>query len=115
MSYIDLNPEAVADSGRRTAATAQEWTGWVGRSHAGLRDGAAGAQDPVMRGALEEYLSAWNATIQGLAGSAEALGTNAVSAANTMVGADQQSAAALNQAAGEASRVGSLLSRPINE
>ncbi len=114
MSYLDLKPEAVADSGRRTAATSQDWACWAGRSQAGLRDGAAGALDPVMRGALEEYLSAWNRKIQGLAVSAEALGTNAVSAANTMVGADQQSAAALNQAATEAARVGSLLSRPIN-
>lgn len=114
MSFIDCNPEAVAYAGRRTAATAQDWAGWAGRAQDGLRDGAAGVLDPVMRGALEEYLSVWNPRIMGQAASAEAQGTNAVSAANTMVGADQQSASTLHQAAAETSRVGSLLSRPIN-
>ncbi len=113
-NYIDLNPQAVAGSGRRTAATAQDWDAWARRWDAGMRNAAAGAMDPVVRGAFEEYLSASNPLIQGLAVSAEAQGTNAASAANTMTGADQQSASTLNQAAAEALRVNSLLSRPIN-
>lgn len=114
-NYIDLQPELVSGAGRRTAATAQDWAGWARRSADDLRNLAAGSLDPVMRGAFEEYLSARNPRMQGLAVSVEAQGRNAASAANTMVGADQQSAGTLNQAAAEALRVNSLLSRPISE
>lgn len=113
-NYFDLNPEAVGGAGRRTAATAQDWDAWARRWDAGMRNVAAGAMDPVVRGAFEEYLSTSNPLIQGLATAAEAQGRNATSAADTMVGADQQSAGTLNQAAAEALRVNSLLSRPIN-
>lgn len=113
-NYIDLNPEAVAGSGQRTAATSQDWAAWARRWDEDLRNVAAGSQDPVARGLFEESLSAWNPRMQEIAAAAEALGGNAVAAAGTMIGADQQSAGALNQAAAEGHRVGSLLSRPIN-
>lgn len=114
-NFIDLNPEVVAGAGRRTAATAQDWEAWARRSAAALRNAAAAAQDPVVRGAVEEYLSTWNPTMQGLVTSAEAQGSNAVSTTNTMVGADHQSAGTLNQAAAEALRVRSRASHPITE
>lgn len=113
-SFIDLEAQSVAAAGRSTAAMAQDWTGWAGKSQAELSDAAAGAQDPVLRGAFEEYLGDWNPRMRAVGTSVEAQGNNAVSAANTMICADQQSAAALDQAAAAASQVGSLLSRDIN-
>lgn len=115
MSYFDLNPNAVAVSGRNTAATAQDWTAWAGRSEAALRNAADGARDPVVQGAFEEYLSALNPTIQGIVSSAEAQGSNAFSAAHTMVDADHQSVGALGPAEAGMSQVDSLLSRPITD
>lgn len=114
-NFIDLNPEAVSGAGRRTAATSQDWDAWARRAAEALRHAAAVARDPVVGGAFEEYLSARNAAMQGLVTSSRAQGTNAVSAAQTMVGADQQSAGTLNQAAAEALRVNSAVSRPITE
>lgn len=115
MSYIDLYPDPVAASGRSTAATSQDWAAWAGRSEAALRTAADGAQDPVVRGAFEEYLSALNPTIHGIVSSAEAQGGNAVSAAHTMVDADHQSAGALGPAEAGMSQVNSLLARPITD
>lgn len=113
-NYIDLGPAAVAGSGHRTAATSQEWAVWARRMGEDLRNSAAGTRDSVARGLFEESLSAWIPTLWEAEAEAEALGGDAVAAAATMVGADQQSAGALNQAAADASRVGSLLLRGIN-
>lgn len=54
--HIDLNPETVSASGRRTAATAQAWSGWAHRSEGALRDLAAGARHPVVRAAVDELM-----------------------------------------------------------
>lgn len=112
--YIDLNPDAVSASGRRTAATAQDWARWARRSEAALRDLAVGARHPAVQGAVEELSSECAPMMRGLVVSAQAQGGNAAAAAQTMVGADQQSAGVLDRAGAEASRLGSVLSRPIN-
>lgn len=114
MSYLDLDPEAVASSGRATAATATDWAAWAGRAETLLRNVAAGAQQGPVSAAFEEYLSAWNPIMKGVASQADAQGNNATSAANIMTGADTQSAGLLNRTSAEIAATSEHLSRPIN-
>jgi hypothetical protein len=78
-----------------------------------LREAASGSADGIVGGALEEYLSSWNPTLQNIAKQAEAQGVNATSAAHVVVGADGHSATILNQPLQQGSELQSSLSRPI--
>jgi hypothetical protein len=112
--YLDVDPEGVAGAGRRTAATSSNWASWASRSESLLRDTASGARSATVTGAFEGYLSSWNPAMRSLAVRAENLGTNAVSGAAVVSGADNEGAAVLGSqtAAGQAQT--SYLSRPVN-
>jgi hypothetical protein len=100
--YIDLDSDLVANSGRATAATSTQWEHWASRTETLLRNAAADSHEPVVNSAFEEHLSQWNPRMKRLASNADALGTNAVSAARTMDGADTFSASMIMQQVGEA-------------
>jgi hypothetical protein len=56
-TYFELDPNAVAGAGRRTAATAPTWEGWASRSETVLRNCADEVQESSLSSALEGYLS----------------------------------------------------------
>jgi hypothetical protein len=112
-SYVDVDTGAVTGAGRATAATSTQWAEWASRSETLLRQAAVDCQEPIVTGALEGHLSEWNPRMQRLAGNADALGTNAVSAAHVMLNADSTSAATLGRQSATEQTVGSHLRRPI--
>lgn len=112
--YVDLSPGAVTAAGTRTAATSSDWAGWAGRSESTLRNAAGGARQARVTNAFETYLSRWNPTLRGLALRVDGLGTNAVSASNTMDGADGEGATILQTETSTAQTQATHLRRPIN-
>jgi hypothetical protein len=113
-SYVDLQPETVTVAGRATAATSTQWSQWAGRTETLLRNAGADAHESVITAAVEEHLATWNPRMKGLATNADALGTNAVSATQVMLGADGTSTTTLNQQEALERRHGSSLRRPIS-
>lgn len=111
--YFDVYPEAVATAGSRTAATSGGWAAWASQVETLLRNAAADAREPVVTSAIEDHLSRWNPRLQGLAANADALGTNAASAAYVVANADIASAAALSCPADTVYESAEHLSRPI--
>lgn len=105
--FLDVDPEAVAAAGSRTAATAGDWSAWAVRVETLLRDVAAGAADAVVTGDVEAHVSTLNPRLHRLAADAEALGINATSAAHVIVNIDLTAADALRSN-------GSCLLRPVN-
>ncbi|HET8681410.1 MAG TPA: hypothetical protein VFM54_06005 [Micromonosporaceae bacterium] len=111
--FLDLFPDLVATAGGQTAATSGQWAAWAGRAETLLRNAAADAREPVVTAAVEDHLSRWNPRMQGLAANADALGTNAASAANVVANADTASAGVLSSDAATAYGAAGQLSRPI--
>ncbi|HZN70987.1 MAG TPA: hypothetical protein VFC00_04785 [Micromonosporaceae bacterium] len=114
MAYFDVDVEAVAAAGRRTAATAATWEAWASRTANVLRNSAGEAQDSTVTGALEGYLSGLNPTMRSLAKQVDALGGNAVAAAHTVANSDTHAAALLSGAGRRTDGTTSALRRPIN-
>lgn len=113
MSYIDVDPEPVSSAGHRTAQTSSDWDAWAGRCEAMLRQAAATSGPGNVGSAFEGYLSDLNPLFKHVARQANALGVNAVSAANDVTSGDHASAAELHGTAGVMERTSSALSRPI--
>lgn len=111
--FLDVDPEAVAAAGGRTAAGATDWAAWAGRVETLLRDAATGANDSTVSAAVEQHLSALNPQLHQLAANTEALGTNATSAACVVSDADQTGATELGRLAGTWQPLTSWLTRPI--
>jgi hypothetical protein len=114
MSYLDVDPEAVATAGRRTAATASTWEVWASRSDSVLRDCATEARDSTVSAAIEGYLSSLNPTLKALAKQVDTVGTNTVSAAHSVQNSDTEAAALLDQQGHHVDHLTSALRRPIN-
>ena len=113
--YLDVDPDAVGTAGRTTANTSTHWGSWAGHVDGQLRNAAAEANDPVVTAAFEDHLSTWNPRIQGMATNADALGTNAASAANVVVNADSGATATLNGTGSTIQGLTTQLSRPIGQ
>lgn len=111
--YVALSPEAVSAAGRGTAATATQWAQWASQVGGSLRDAAAQAQEPTVTAAFEEHLSTWNPRVNALATDADALGTNAVSAATVMLNADSTANSVLGCQAATEQAGTTHLRRPI--
>lgn len=111
--YLDVDTDVVASAGRTTAGTSTNWESWAGHVDGQLRNAAAQSNDPVVTAAFENHLSTWNPKIQGMAKNANALGTNATSAANVVTNADSGANAALSTTGTSANGMTSMLRRPI--
>ena len=54
--YLDTTPDAVSSSGRNTAATSSDWSGWASHSETMLRNTAGGARSTKVTNAGLEHL-----------------------------------------------------------
>jgi uncharacterized protein YukE len=114
MSHLEVDPGAVAAAGNRTAATASDWESWAGRAEAVLRDCAGDVQDSTVGAAVEGYLAQLNPAMKSVARQVDALGTNTVSAANTVQNSDTQANDLLRGQGHTTDAATSALTRPIN-
>lgn len=114
LDYLDTNPDAVSSSGRSTANTSSDWSGWASHSEVMLRNAAGGARSTKVTNAFETYLSQWRPTLQNMATRATNLGSNAVTASYTVDGADQDGAGLLGLRARTGQQQASELNRPVN-
>jgi hypothetical protein len=114
VDYVDVDPEAVHYGGRTTAGTSTHWAQWATGLEDKLRHAASDSQEPVVTAAFQEHLSMWNPRMKGMAGNADALGTNAASAGNTVVNADYTSTTTLNAQGSLVHTNATNLHRPIS-
>ena len=114
MSFLDVHTEVVAASGRRTSATVADWEEWAGEAAGALRDVAGEACDDTVTGAVESYLSRINSAMHSVARQVDALGTNTVSASNSVANSDTMAAGMLARQGHRTDGLTSALNRPIN-
>lgn len=114
VAYLDLDPQVIAGTGRRTTAMAETWVEWAGVSAGTLRDIADEARDPGVSAAVEGYLSRLNPALHGLAQRVDTLGFTAVSA-STEIAASGAAAVGLPHRHGAREIAADpMLRRPIN-
>src|SRR5690242_10348236 len=114
MSYLDVDPGAVAVAGNRTAATASTWESWASQAEAVLRGCASDVRDSTFGAAIEGYLGQLNPAMKSVARQVDALGTNTVSAANTVANSDTLANDLLRRQGHDTDAASSALRRPIN-
>jgi hypothetical protein len=114
VSHLDVDTAAVAGAGRRTSTTAATWEAWASRSENVLRNCASEVRDSTFGAAIEGYLSGQNPAMKRVAQQVDALGTNTVSAANTVANSDTSATALLNKQGAREDGLTSQLRRPIS-
>lgn len=113
MTYLDVQTDTVAASGRYTAATAGDWQSWGHAADTALREAATVVADATVSSAVEGYAADWNPKIQSLAIQVDALGHNTTSASNVVVNADHDANALLTGLGARDAGLGGHLRRPI--
>jgi hypothetical protein len=113
MSYLDVQPEAVAGAGKNTADTSTGWQAWAHSTETTLREAATSVQDGTVGIAVQTFLSDINPGMQSMAKQVDALGVNTTSASNVITNADGTATAHLTSPGNLLSSQGSMLSRPI--
>ncbi|QSB13468.1 hypothetical protein JQS43_17930 [Natronosporangium hydrolyticum] len=112
--FITVDPDAVGQAGRSTAATTGAWRSWGNRTRSQFDVTTEQVVNSRLARAFGDYAAQWQPKIQVIAEEVVALGVGTTSAANTVDNGDVDSAAQLGTQTALASEQGSLLSRPIN-
>lgn len=113
MGYVELNTEAVAASGNRTAATSEEWRTLASDVKQTLNEARTAVQDATVAGAVEGFGSDMNPKVAQLAHDVTALGGNTRTAAHVMNNADADSNTLLSRHGAATEATGTHLNRPI--
>jgi len=114
MSYLEVDPGAVASAGNRTTATASTWESWASQAETTLRGCAADVQESTLSAAVEGYLAQLNPAMKNVARQVDALGANTVAAANTVSNSDTSANDQLRRQGNATDASSSALRRPIN-
>lgn len=114
VTFFDVDPQVVADAGRRTAATATSWEQWACQSEIALRNAASDARQGTVTAAIEGYLSSLNPAMQAVAKQVDALGVNTTSASASVANSDTAANTLLSQHGVRTDHDASVLRRSIN-
>lgn len=112
--HLDVETGVVTDAGRRTAATAEQWSSWGDRIRSSFDFAREEVCDNTIRAALETYGSEVERGARHVAANVETLGVNTTSAAHTIADADATAADTLTGQGRGGAEQAEVLRRPIN-
>lgn len=112
--YLDVNTGTVVEAGRRTAATADQWSSWGDRIRSSFDVARDDVCDTTIQTELEVYSSEVVRDARYVAAAVETLGVNTAAAAHTIDNADTTAVDLLTTQGQTSAEQGAALQRPIN-
>ena len=112
--FLDVHTGVVTAAGRRTAATAGDWSSWGDRIRSAFDLARDEVRDRTVRGQLETYSADVERAARHVADQVELLGSDTTSAAHAVGNADVEAADALTRQGQAGERRTGALRRPIN-